>query len=100
MEKKYIVQFYKGQPMDINEAQRNALLKEINNPSKKCALIKDRVIMFGNIADIDLVGRGYEDQAIESYNPLQIEEPQTYVKPETKAKMDEYMGKFKNKFIA
>lgn len=99
MDKKYTVIFYKGQPMDVNEAQRNALLQEINNPSRKCAVIKDRVIMFGNIADIDLAGRGYDDEAIGSYNPLQLEEPDTYVTPETKAKVDSYMKKFKDKFI-
>jgi hypothetical protein len=33
------------------------------------------------------------------YNPLQIEEPKTYVKPETRAKVDSYMKKFTNKFI-
>src|SRR3990167_2780398 len=98
---KYQVLFYKGEPLDITREERGFLIAEMNNQTKKFVYMKkyDRVIMFGNIAGIDRAGLSYDGGGLIDmpYNSNQIEEPQTYVKPETKQKMDEMMEKFKNK---
>ncbi len=98
----YIVTLYSapdedGKNIRISNGEYNALMALLKTAGKFISINGRPPIAVSNIAGFF---KEKNCQALDQpYNSVQIEEPKTYVKPETRAKVDSYMKKFTNKFI-
>jgi len=98
----YIVTLYSA-PTDaeknirISDQEYQDLMRKLPTAGKFHSIAGRPPVAISNIAGFF---REKNEQALDRpYNSLQIEEPKTYVKPETRAKVDSYMKKFSNKFV-